>query len=150
VEYILFGVRDVDRRDSGMAFVYPHRHLRSYVHNGRVGVLVEIGCQSDFTVRTPEFDALAHAIALQIAAMAPHDVGALYAQEFVQDPLRTVERLIDEAARALHERVGVTRFIRWSADDDWTAGPPPSNRPDPDPPRTPGVIFATGAVAPRR
>ncbi|MCX8125958.1 MAG: translation elongation factor Ts, partial [Dehalococcoidia bacterium] len=46
--------------------------IEAYVHPGaRVGVLVEVNCETDFVARTPEFAALAHDIALQIAAMSP-------------------------------------------------------------------------------
>lgn len=45
--------------------------IDSYVHDGRIGVLVEVNCETDFVARTEEFKALAHEIALQIAAMNP-------------------------------------------------------------------------------
>ncbi|MCB5262159.1 MAG: translation elongation factor Ts [Candidatus Cloacimonetes bacterium] len=44
----------------------------SYIHfNGKIGVLLELNCESDFVARTDEFKALAEEIALQIAAMSP-------------------------------------------------------------------------------
>jgi elongation factor Ts len=43
----------------------------AYLHNGRVGVLVEVNCETDFVARTDQFKALAHDIALHIAAMSP-------------------------------------------------------------------------------
>ena len=44
----------------------------SYVHHGgKVGVLVEVNCETDFVARTPEFQNLAKEVALQIAAAAP-------------------------------------------------------------------------------
>ncbi len=45
----------------------------SYIHGdpGRVGVLVEVNCETDFVARTPAFQNLCHSIALQIAAAAP-------------------------------------------------------------------------------
>jgi elongation factor Ts len=46
--------------------------VETYVHTGgRVGVMVEINCETDFVARTPEFQTLAHDIALQIAATKP-------------------------------------------------------------------------------
>ncbi len=45
----------------------------SYIHGGgRIGVLVEVNCETDFVARTDEFEDLANAIAMQIAAMSPH------------------------------------------------------------------------------
>lgn len=47
----------------------------SYVHsNGKIGVLVEVNCETDFVARTNDFQELVHNIALQIAAAAPEYV----------------------------------------------------------------------------
>ena len=44
----------------------------SYIHpNKKVGVLIEIRCESDFVAKSEEFQKLAHEICLQIAAMKP-------------------------------------------------------------------------------
>lgn len=46
--------------------------LDLYSHgDGRVGVMVEVNCETDFVARTPDFREFAHEIALQIAAVAP-------------------------------------------------------------------------------
>jgi elongation factor Ts len=46
----------------------------AYVHSGRIGVLVEINCETDFVTRTDDFKALAHDVAMHIAASAPEFV----------------------------------------------------------------------------
>lgn len=47
--------------------------LELYSHgNGRVGVMVEVNCETDFVARSEAFRAFAHEVALQIAAAAPH------------------------------------------------------------------------------
>ncbi|MGD0289594.1 MAG: translation elongation factor Ts [Candidatus Binataceae bacterium] len=47
----------------------------SYIHaGGKLGVLVEINCESDFVAKTPEFQALVKEIAMQIAATNPRTV----------------------------------------------------------------------------
>lgn len=44
----------------------------SYVHhNGKIGVLLELNCETDFVARTDEFKELGNKIAMHIAAMAP-------------------------------------------------------------------------------
>ena len=43
----------------------------SYVHSGRIGVLVEVNCETDFVAKTDEFKALVHDIALHVSATAP-------------------------------------------------------------------------------
>lgn len=45
--------------------------IDSYVHGGRIGVLVEVNCETDFVARTDGFKEFAHNIALQIASMSP-------------------------------------------------------------------------------
>lgn len=46
--------------------------IHSYIHfNGKIGVLLELNCESDFVARTDEFKALAEEIAMQIAATNP-------------------------------------------------------------------------------
>ena len=45
--------------------------IESYVHSNRIGVVVEVNCETDFVARLPEFKELAHQIAMQIAAMNP-------------------------------------------------------------------------------
>lgn len=51
--------------------------LELYSHgNGRVGVMVEVNCETDFVARSEAFRAFAHEIALQIAAGAPRYIRA--------------------------------------------------------------------------
>ena len=45
--------------------------IEGYVHDGRIGVVLELNCETDFVARTEGFKALAHDLALQIAAMDP-------------------------------------------------------------------------------
>ncbi len=45
--------------------------IDSYVHGGRIGVLVEVNCETDFVARTDGFKEFAHMISLQVASMNP-------------------------------------------------------------------------------
>ena len=46
--------------------------IEAYIHTGgRVGSIVELGCESDFVARTEEFQQMAHDLAMQVAAMSP-------------------------------------------------------------------------------
>jgi len=50
--------------------------IQSYIHHGsRLGVLLELNCETDFVARTDDFQQLARDIAMQIAGMAPRYVG---------------------------------------------------------------------------
>lgn len=46
----------------------------SYVHDGRIGVVVEVNCETDFVARLDDFKRLVHEVAMQIAAMNPQYV----------------------------------------------------------------------------
>jgi elongation factor Ts len=48
--------------------------IDSYVHSGRIGVLVEVNCETDFVARTDGFKEFAHNMALQVASMSPEYV----------------------------------------------------------------------------
>src|SRR3954463_12946731 len=50
--------------------------IGSYVHDGRIGVLVEVNCETDFVAKTDEFKELVRDISLHIAASAPDYVSA--------------------------------------------------------------------------
>lgn len=43
----------------------------AYVHSGRIGVIVEVNCETDFVARLDDFKEFAHQIAMQVAAMSP-------------------------------------------------------------------------------
>jgi len=46
--------------------------VESYIHpGGRIGVLVEVNCETDFVARTDDFQALVRGVAMHIAAMGP-------------------------------------------------------------------------------
>lgn len=48
--------------------------IDSYVHDGRIGVVLELNCETDFVARLDDFKKLAHEIAMQVAAMSPEFV----------------------------------------------------------------------------
>ena len=45
--------------------------VSSYVHGGRIGVIVEVNCETDFVARTDDFKNLVHDVAMHIAASSP-------------------------------------------------------------------------------
>src|SRR3989344_3060048 len=59
--------------------------LETYIHNGRVGVLLELRCETDFVARGELFRGLAHDLAMHIAAMNPENVEALLQQPYIKD-----------------------------------------------------------------
>lgn len=71
--------------------------IDSYVHNDRIGVVVEVNCETDFVARTEDFKVLVHNIALQIAAMSPK-----YITE-ADIPAEELERVRSEAKERLKD-----------------------------------------------
>ena len=45
--------------------------IEAYIHDGRLGAIVEVNCETSFVAKTDEFKTLAHQIAMQIASMNP-------------------------------------------------------------------------------
>jgi elongation factor Ts len=104
-----------------------------YSHgNGRVGVMVEVNCETDFVARSQEFRTFAHEIALQIAATAPQYVSEedipeevleserQSARQYAIDegkPEAVIERIVDGRVAKFKEDVSLLRqtYIR---DDD--------------------------------
>ncbi len=71
--------------------------IKTYVHNGKVGVMVEVNCETDFVARTPQFQDAAHAVALQIAAMNPKYVSP---EEIPADELAAQTKTFTDATLA--------------------------------------------------
>jgi len=71
--------------------------IDSYVHNGRIGVLVEVNCETDFVARTDTFKSFVHEIALQVASMSP-----VYVTED-DIPAAELKRVRDEATERVKE-----------------------------------------------
>jgi len=79
--------------------------ISSYIHTGgRVGVLIEVNCETDFVARTDEFQKLVRDLAVQVAGLAP-----LYVDEEGIPPAdldaRKAEFLTDEATQKKPEAI---------------------------------------------
>ncbi len=86
--------------------------IHSYVHNDRIGVLVDLRAETDFVVRSEPFQKLAHELAMHISAAAPKDVVELLAQPYIRDESKTVKDLINEVIAKVGENVSVNQFYR--------------------------------------
>jgi elongation factor Ts len=71
--------------------------IETYVHNGKVGVMVELNCETDFVARTAQFKEAAHAVALQIAAMNPKYVSV---EDIPPDELEAQKKTFTDATLA--------------------------------------------------
>lgn len=133
--------------------------IESYIHGGgRIGVLVEVNCETDFVGKTDQFREFVRDIAMHIAASSPkyvrrEDVPAediekereilraqalnegkpekvvdkivegriskyyeeycLLEQQFVKDPDKTVQELLNEKISTIGENISIRRFVRY-------------------------------------
>ena len=103
--------------------------IETYVHlGGKIGVMLELNCETDFVAHTEEFKELAHDIALQIAAMSPHYITpeeiqeeieddpqtiCLLTQQYIKDPGKTIQDVITETIAKVGENIKVRRFARF-------------------------------------
>ena len=71
--------------------------IETYLHpNGKLGVLLDIRCETDFAAKTEEFKELAHELTLQIANMNPK-----------------IEDLVNDCSKKLGEDIVIKRFERY-------------------------------------
>lgn len=88
--------------------------IDSYIHsNGKVGVLLELGCETDFVAKNEIFKNLSHEICLQISALNPQDVEELLSQPYIKNPGQTIQSLINESIAKIGENIKVGRFARF-------------------------------------
>lgn len=87
--------------------------IETYVHAGRVGVILQIQAETDFVVRSEPFQALAHDLAMHIAAMNPENVDALLVQPYVRDAAVTVGDMVKGIIAKVGENIVIPRFCRY-------------------------------------
>lgn len=88
--------------------------INAYVHaNQKIGVLLEMYCETDFVARNENFKNLAHEICLHIAAVTPQSNEELLAQPFIKDPAKTVQNVITDAVGKLGENIKLGKFSRF-------------------------------------
>lgn len=86
----------------------------SYVHGDKIGVLLELKCETDFVARLEDFKALGKDIALQITAMNPQNVEELMAQQFIKSENETIEGLVTGMIAKTGENIQIGRFCRYA------------------------------------
>jgi elongation factor Ts len=86
----------------------------SYTHEGSIGALVLLSCETDFVAKNSEFVALARELAMQVAAMDPEHTEDLLAQPFIKDETETIRDLLNKATQKFGERVDISNFARIS------------------------------------
>jgi len=108
--------------------------IEAYIHTGgRVGAMVEVNCETDFVARTDEFKELAHALAMQVAAMSPQFIAqeeipegaeiepqaaCLLLQPYIKDASMTIQDIINQKIARVGENIRVSRFARFEVGEE--------------------------------
>lgn len=93
--------------------------VASYVSpDAKVGVIVEVNCETDFVAKTDDFKALVSSIAEHIAKTNPKDVEALKASEMNG---KKVADVITEKIAKIGENISLRRFVRYQLTDGLVA-----------------------------
>ncbi len=108
--------------------------IEGYVHSGRIGVLVEVNCETDFVARTDDFKTFVRDIAMHIAAANPEYLNseavpaevvasekAIYLKEVEGKPAEILEKIVDGKLAKYYEQVCLVNqpFVK---DPDVTIG----------------------------
>lgn len=82
----------------------------SYIHGGgRIGVLLEINCETDFVAKTDDFKALVNSVAKLVVEKNPADVDELMALDCGDG---TVAEMVNRAVAKIGEKITIRRFAR--------------------------------------
>lgn len=104
--------------------------IASYIHTtNKIGVLVELNCETDFVARNNDFQELGRNIAMQVCAMNPEFLSkevvpegtdlegieekCLLSQNFFKDSSVTIEDMIKSVSAKVGEAVKIRRFVRY-------------------------------------
>ena len=108
--------------------------IEGYVHGGRIGVLVEVNCETDIVARTDDFKAFVRDVAMHIAAAGPEYLNAeavpaevvesekaIYRKEVEGKPAEIMDKIIDGKLAKFYEQVCLVNqpFVK---DPDVTIG----------------------------
>jgi len=86
--------------------------IASYIHpNKKIGVLLELDCETDFVAKSQGFQNLAHELCLQIAAT--REENPLLEQFWIKDQTKTIKDLINDYISKTGENIVIKRLSRY-------------------------------------
>jgi len=114
--------------------------IEAYIHSGsKIGVIVEVNCETDFVAKNDNFAKLTKDIAMHIAAVDPKYVSkedvpeeelssqkdqeayikevVLLEQPFVKDPKLTIREYITQSIASIGENISINLFIRYKVNE---------------------------------
>ena len=110
--------------------------MEAYIHHGnKIGVMVEVNCETDFVARSEDFCKFTRDVAIHIAASNPKYVkkeditslvlnketdkeayiktNCLLSQAFVKEPGKSIQDLLNELVAKIGENIIIGRFVRY-------------------------------------
>jgi elongation factor Ts len=96
--------------------------IQAYVsENRKVGVILELNCETDFVARNEQFNELALNIAKHIGSLPENankegSAEDLLHQPYFQDPSKTLQEVIKSAIAKIGENIQIRRFVRFDTD----------------------------------
>ena len=89
----------------GLVEAYTH-------HNGIIGSVISVACETDFVARTKEFKELVHELSMQVAATNPKSKEDFLKQPWIRDESKTINDLINELKAKTGENIVIEGFRR--------------------------------------
>jgi len=88
--------------------------VATYTHStGKIGVMVEVLCETDFVAKHEDFVGFTRDLCLQIAAMDPKKVDVLLKQEFIKDPSKTIDEMVKALVAKFGENIQIGKMERF-------------------------------------
>ena len=134
------GAQIAEKRQAKAAEGSGQGRVDGYMHHdGKLGALVEIHCETDFVARTPDFVQFCRDVAMQVAAMSPRYIrredapeelrsreeelksACLLEQPFVKDQKTTIGQMLQLLVAKTGEHLAVKRFARFAIGQPPTA-----------------------------
>jgi len=109
----------LSRRGAALAEKKAERQIKAgivdcYIHtNHKIGVLLQLGCETDFVARNENFKNLAHDLCLQISATNHKNIEELLSGQFIKNPEKSVKDLINEMIAKLGENIKIVQYARF-------------------------------------
>ncbi|GMX57852.1 MAG TPA: elongation factor Ts [Candidatus Pacearchaeota archaeon] len=87
--------------------------VASYIHaNGKIGVLIELRCETDFVANSADFKSLSHELCLQVAAMGG-EAENIPGQPWIKDSSKNVKDVISETVAKVGENIVLKKAARF-------------------------------------
>ncbi|MHB8148942.1 MAG: translation elongation factor Ts [Desulfobulbia bacterium] len=89
--------------------------VETYIQaDGKMGVMVEVNCETDFVAKSDAFIDFAKNVTMQVAEGTATTTDELLGQKFVKNPALTIQDMLNEMVAKLGENSGVKRFVKFN------------------------------------